>query len=438
MADVATGDWAGRLLQAAGVAALCFTAAVLIPLGSAGLLVVALLGVLVVPAISAALCAVVTGGGLVRKPGRSRVPAAVSAASLAASAAFFCAWWVGLEPTDEFPLNSRALLITQTLALAVIATASAVALVLIVRRRTRTVPRWATGAAWVTVGLVALLTGQLAGLSVPRLEVMPSAAERREQEQTCAEAQGLPTAALAPGVPVPPAFPGAEPTGALVLSPARTGDPVGAGLSRFASIGESVVVSVAITREGDVDDLLAQIDQGLQASGLRNTGASTGSLNGDEQLYSVSFAGPGRQGSVQVVPCGAGSALITAEAVPRGRTGVCAPPALHARCDALLGATQSVSRRFEGSQVRRSGSSLQLVVDTVDSSPFAFLTGDVAEAFGDDGWRLVRSSCGEFCFGASSPVSFVFARDGYRATARLEERPADRQVKVQLLVTESR
>lgn len=437
MGDSCSGERAGRLLRGAGIAALVFTAAVLIPLGSSGLVAVVLLGTVVLPALSAAVCAVVTGGALARNAQRSRVPAAASAASLAASAAFFCVWWLGFEVGDSFPLNSRALLITEALVLAGVSTASLVALVLILRGRTRSVPRWATGAAWVTVGLVALVTGQLASLSVPRFE-LTSPAEEREQRQTCSEAQGLTSAPLDPGIPKPPVIPGAAPAGAMVLPAARTGDPVGTGLQRYADVGEKVVVSVATSRESDDEDPLAQIEQGLRASGLRNTGASIGSINGDEMLYAVSFEGPGRTGSIDIVPCGRGRALITAEAVPAGRTGVCAPAVLHARCDRLLQATGSVSRRFESTELRLAGTRLQQVIDTQDTSPLSFLTGDVVESFAEDGWRLVRSSCGDFCFGAPSPVTFVFARDGYTASAELTEQRPVNEVAVRITIIERR
>ena len=425
-----------RLLAWAGAASLAFAVAVLTSLGGTGLVVVAFLGALVLPAVASAIAAVVTGMGVMRRPERSYVPAVVAAGSLAVCAGLFTAFWSGLEPADGvlFASSGTALLVGAVVLAAVAAGALGAAVLLVAAGRGRTVPQWQTGAAYVRSGLVAVLVGALTALAQPRagdgsgggVGVQIKLADP-QADAVCDEARALPTPTLegvdAGDVRVPP-FPGTTPVGATVL-PATTGVVAVQGLQRYASSESPTAVAVLETTEDDGATLLRQVREGLALGGLVETGVSSVRIGGDLDVESVSYSAPGREGRIDVVDCGSARLLALVEPVPVERTGACGAAELRERCASFLAAVAPVLDEYgplvpvveDGRLlVRLTGSAL---------TPSGFLVGDVVDDFTAAGWRVTSSSCSDPCLLPSEPVQLAFAKPGLAAEVAIRDGEPD-------------
>ena len=427
-----------RLLAWAGAAALAVAAAVLLSLGETGLVVVALLGVLVLPALASSIAAVVSGLGLLRTPERSHVPAVVAAGSLAICAGLFTAFWTSLEPASGvlFASSGTALLVGAVVLAGVTAAALGAAALLVVAARGRAVPQWMTGAALVRSGLVAVLVGALTALSLPRaaddssgggFEVGFTVTDQRADAAVCDEARALPSRTLeelaAGDVRVPP-IQGTTPVGATVL-PADTGLVVLDGLRRYASSESPTALAALETTEVDDETLLRQVREGLAADGLAETGVSTVRVGGDVQVELVSYGGPGRSGRLHLLACRPGRVLVLVEPVPLERTGACAVADLRERCATFLSAVAPLLDDYGPLEPVVEGGRLLVRLTGSSITPSGFLVGDVMDDFAAAGWQVTSSSCSEPCLLPSGPVQLSFAKPGLEATVAIREGAPD-------------
>lgn len=410
--------WAGTWLQFTGEVGLALAAGALLPLGLEALRTPSPLVVVVIPYLAACIAAILTGHGLRKDPGRSRVPALAASGSLAVGAWYALKEWNELAPGGG-PLTTASEGLTfGTYVLAGVLAAAAAATLTILVTRAQRAPLWATGAAWAGTGIVALAAAQAVVLAAPQVELEESVERAARSSGGCdllEESRSLETGAGSV------AYPETENLGTEHLPRLdRSGEAEAGGLiERDPETAKNVTVHHAEGR--DVRGALALVDAGLRAAGLEVTRRGSAVREGALADVHVEYEGGGRSGRVQVEPCGDGALILDAEEVQTSRTGACTDPSLHSRCDTLY-ATLQGAFTLQPAEVK--DGRLSVRHQTTALAPSSFHAEEVKENLQAAGWELTESSCGGDCFDAGSEVTLRLERGGTVLQVELQDTPS--------------
>jgi hypothetical protein len=408
---------AGRLLLAAGVAALVFITVAVASSGEGGVLFLLFLQVITLPPIIVAITSIRTGYRLSRGVVPSRVTAGVAAGFLVVCAGFWVFYWAHFEVSKGTPvLSSRGTIQVGAGLIATIGLSALVALVLIVtapriERATgwgypppaaAASPRWETAVTLISIAIVATLgTGlTLLGSASPRVEASGDDGSCRALRDVAGSDLG----SLSHGLIEPPLLSGAKTLGAGIHEPGHNGDRIKPGdlVVRTYDSHPSLVVLQRL-RHDSAKRMEAPARAAISRAGFTaQERANSGSSNGKVSYLSVPYSGRGISGDITYHHCdGDGYALITQE-LPPDQVGLCADSQHRDRCIAISavsdGPMKLVTEAFATDGTRRQdptfelrGGRLALVGEVTAHTPLFFMPEDVDNAFG--GWQRVSAIC---------------------------------------------